>query len=142
MYEKSFLLSVRTLALFVSAVAAMSASGNFNLCDKQYCLTKSTASFEIFGVIDRAGILSMSETIYANSCLFLAPKYNSAHTTSLTTISCGAICSKTLQIASSGLAKRRLSLHVLRATSVHVRTSLSAGLLPPLRRCWHFCSSN
>jgi len=33
-----------------------------------------------------------------------------------------------------GLAQRRLSLHVLRATSVHVRTSLSAEWLPPLRQ--------
>ena len=33
-----------------------------------------------------------------------------------------------------GLAKRRLTLNVLRATSVHVCTSLSAGLLPPLRQ--------
>jgi hypothetical protein len=33
-----------------------------------------------------------------------------------------------------GLAKRRLTLNVLRAASVRVRTALSAGLLPPLRQ--------
>ena len=35
---------------------------------------------------------------------------------------------------SGGLAKRRLTLNVLRATSVQLRTALSAGLLPPLRQ--------
>ena len=40
----------------------------------------------------------------------------------------------TLPTTTSGLAQRRLSLHVLRATSVRVRTTLSAGLLPPLRQ--------
>ena len=34
----------------------------------------------------------------------------------------------------SGLAQRRLTLNVLRATSVNVHTSLSAELLPPLRQ--------
>ena len=34
----------------------------------------------------------------------------------------------------SGLAQRRLTLHVLRATSVRARTSISAELLPPLRQ--------
>ena len=33
-----------------------------------------------------------------------------------------------------GLAKRRLSLNVLRATSVHVRTTFSAELHPRLRQ--------
>ena len=39
-----------------------------------------------------------------------------------------------LPTTTGGLAQRRLSLHVLRATSVHVRMSLSARLLPPLRQ--------
>jgi len=37
-----------------------------------------------------------------------------------------------LHLTDGGLAQRRLPLNVLRATSVRVRTSLSAELLPPL----------
>ena len=41
---------------------------------------------------------------------------------------------RALPTTSGGLAKRRLTLNVLRATSVRIRTTLSAGLLPPLRQ--------
>jgi hypothetical protein len=39
-----------------------------------------------------------------------------------------------LPTTTGGLAQRRLTLNVLRATYVHVRTALSAELLPPLRQ--------
>ena len=41
----------------------------------------------------------------------------------------------------SGLAKRRLTLNVLRGISVHVRTALSAGWLPRLRKTASLCAS-
>ena len=39
-----------------------------------------------------------------------------------------------LRTTTSGLAQRRLTLQVRRATAVRVRTSFSAELLPPLRQ--------
>ena len=43
---KSFLFNVNNSALCNIAVAAICASGNFNLCDKQYLLIKSTDNVE------------------------------------------------------------------------------------------------
>ena len=45
-----------------------------------------------------------------------------------------AALSPRLRATDGGLAQRRLTLHFLRTTSVHVRTARSAGLLPPLRQ--------